>query len=98
MNNNNDKGILPDQRKHSRNDFPFLTIEYTLNSTSNSETCIGFVLNINTSGLCLKTNKDIKEGQIIIIKNLLFSTSKKAIIRWIQRSDSFYYKVGLEFI
>jgi hypothetical protein len=97
-NSNSEKATLSDQRKHSRHDFPFLTIEYTLNSTSPSEACIGFVLNITASGLCLKTNKQLKEGQNIIIKNLLSATSKKAVVRWIQRSSTIYYKVGLEFI
>ncbi len=95
---NNEKNTISDQRKQHRNEFPFLAVEYTLNSASNPESCIGFVININDSGLCLKTNKQLKVGQNIIIKNFLFTTSKKAVVRWIQQSNNIYYKIGLEFI
>jgi hypothetical protein len=68
-----------------------------LNPDSHYGIFIGFVLDISGSGLCLKTPNHLREGEKIIIKSLLFTSSKRAVVRWIQPLDDTYYKVGLEF-
>lgn len=88
---------IPERRRHFRYDFPFTTIEYMLNPDSHYGIFIGFVLDISGSGLCLKTPNHLREGEKIIIKSLLFTSSKRAVVRWIQPLDDTYYKVGLEF-
>jgi hypothetical protein len=93
-----DSQEFSDRRKHFRYDFPYETVEYVLNPKANMGIFIGFVMNLSGSGLCLKTPKLLEKGENIIIKSLLFTTSRLAVVRWIHREDSTYYQVGLEFL
>lgn len=88
---------IKDKRKHQRQDFSYAAIEYVLNHNNTHETFIGFTLNISNSGLCLYTPKPLNEGQKIIIKGN-FPTPKTALVRWIEKYDDVFYKVGLVFI
>ncbi|HYA12690.1 MAG TPA: PilZ domain-containing protein [Thermodesulfovibrionales bacterium] len=89
---------IKDKRKHRRQDFSYAVVEYVLNSDNIHETFIGFTLNVSNSGLCLYTPKSLSEGQKIIIKSNLPTTSKTALVRWIEKYDDVFYKVGLVFI
>ncbi len=86
-----------DRRSHSRYDFPFPVLEYYLNPPAGCETFIGFTIDISDSGLCIKTSKLLDLNQKILIKSLLFSASRKAMVRWVENFDNGFYKVGLEF-
>lgn len=86
-----------DRRGDSRCDFPFPVLEYSLNPSIDCGTFIGFTINISDSGLCIKTPKLLDLGQKIIIKSLLFTVSRTAVVRWVERLEDGFYKVGLEF-
>lgn len=91
----------PDQRNQIRYDFPYTIVEYILNSSNNGEIFKGFTLDISNSGLCLFTSKPLTIGQEITITSILptfYSSSNKAYVRWIEKFDDIFYKVGLEFI
>lgn len=94
----NSRDQIGDQRKHQRNDFSFTVVEYVLHPDITYEIFIGFTLNISGSGMCLYTPKLLKEGQVIIIKSSIPPLSQKATVCWIEKYDSVYYKVGLEFV
>lgn len=87
-----------DRRSHSRYDFPFPVLEYYLNPPADCGTFIGFTIDISDSGLCIKTSKLLNLDQKIIIKSLLFTASKKAVVRWVEHFNDGFYKVGLEFV
>jgi hypothetical protein len=86
-----------DRRGNSRYDFPFPVLEYYLNSSADNGSSIGFTINISDSGMCIKTPKLLDLDQIIIIKSLIFTVSKKAVVRWVEQLEDGFYKVGLEF-
>jgi PilZ domain-containing protein len=87
-----------DRRDNSRYDFPFPVLEYNLNPSTDCRTFIGFTVNISDSGLCIKTSKLLDIGQKIIIKSLLFTISRQAVVCWVEHLDDGFYKVGLEFV
>jgi hypothetical protein len=93
-----DGSKIKDKREHRRQDFSYSVVEYVLNPENTHETFIGFTLNVSNSGLCLYTPKPLKEGQKIIIKGNLPTPSKNAMVRWIEKYDDVFYKVGLVFI
>lgn len=94
----NDGNKIKDQRKHQRRDFSYAVVEYVLNSDTTHEILIGFTLNFSDSGMCLYTPKLLNEGQKIIIKSNFPDSSKTAIVKWIEKYDDVFYKVGLVFI
>jgi len=89
---------LGNQRKNQRSDFSYTVIEFILHPDITYEIFIGFTLNISDSGLCMYTTKCLERGQEVIIRSSLPLLSKKASVRWTEKYDSFYYKVGLEFV
>jgi hypothetical protein len=93
-----DGSKVKDKRKHRRQDFSYAVLEYVLNYNDTHETFIGFTLNVSISGLCLYTPKLLTEGQKIIIKSAIPTSSKTAMVRWIEKYDDVFYKVGLVFI
>jgi hypothetical protein len=100
MDSSNLKGAvneMTEQRKHHRKDFSYGILEYSLNLDNNSETYIGFTLNLSDSGVCLYTAKHLREGQEIIIKSNFPAISERATICWVEKYDSFFYKMGLKF-
>jgi hypothetical protein len=88
---------MAEQRKDQRKDFSYGILEYALNHNNNCETYIGFTLNLSDSGICLYTSKHLHEGQEIVIKNDFPDISKKATICWVEKYDSYFYKMGLKF-
>jgi hypothetical protein len=97
LDSKDDGSKLKDKRKHHRKDFSYAVVEYILSSNNTHETFIGFTLNVSISGLCLYTPKVLAEGQKIIIKSTIPTSSKTAIVRWIEKYDDVFYKVGLVF-
>src|SRR4030042_3239252 len=88
------KREIKDQRKHQRQDFSYAAIEYVLHPDNNNQTFIGFALNLSNSGLCFYTPKHLNTGQEVSIKSNLPVFSKKATVCWIEKYDSFFYKMG----
>jgi len=94
-----DKGNkMRDKRKTLRQDFSFAVLEYVLNSGNNHEAYIGFTLNVSKFGLCFYTPKVLNEGQKITIKGAYPIPSKTAVVKWTEKYDDVFYKVGLVFI
>ena len=88
--------MLPDQRKEERFEYPH-EIEYVVDPLTTYEVFKAVAINISNSGLCLYTSTPLNEGQQITIKSTLPVHSQTAIVRWIQKLNDFYYKVGLTF-
>jgi hypothetical protein len=58
----------------------------------------GVVANISESGFCLLTTHPINKDDIIGLKKKISATSERATVRWIDRSNKYYCKAGLEFV
>jgi hypothetical protein len=86
-----------DQRSEERYNFPY-TIEYVLNPSTTDEILEGVAINISKSGLCLYTHNLLREGQEITIKSIMPTPSQNAIVKWIEKIDHIYYKIGLVFV
>jgi hypothetical protein len=58
----------------------------------------GVVANISESGLCLLTTYPLREDDTIRMKKEINMASNRAAVRWIDRSNKYYCKAGLEFV
>ena len=94
----NSRNEIKYQRKHQRQDNPYPVVEYVLNPDTTHETFVGFILNVSGSGLCLYTSKLLNVEQEIIIKSNFPVSFKTATVRWIEKYDEVFYRVGLEFV
>ena len=88
--------ISSDKRRHRR-DYITSVIEYSLNPRIPDEVFDAVVADISESGLCLLTTSSLSKGQEIVIKNDTLAFNKKAIVRWSEKYNDFYYKAGVEF-
>ena len=95
--NKNIRNDKKNHRKHQRQDFPYAVVEYVLNPYSTNGTFIGFTLNLSDSGLCLYTTKLLNAMQEIVIKGNGLVSSQIATVRWIEKYDDVFYKIGLSF-
>jgi Tfp pilus assembly protein PilZ len=84
-------------RKNKR--IPMLQpIKYLLSPSIIEKTYDGVVTDISDSGACLLTTSPLKDRQRIIMLDKSLSFEKAAIVRWSQKYDDMFYKIGLEFI
>jgi hypothetical protein len=97
MDNINIRNNRKNHRKHQRQDFPYAVGEYVLNPDSTNGTFIGFSLNLSDTGLCFYTSKLLNVMQEVVIKGNGLVSSQIATVRWIEKYDDFFYKVGLSF-
>lgn len=72
-------------------------IEYFLIPSIISKTFNGLITDISDSGVCLLTTSQLKDRQRIIIEDKSCSSEKVAIVRWSEKYDEMFYKIGLEF-
>ena len=84
-------------RKDDRKDYPH-EIEFVTDPLTTYEVFKAVAVNISKSGLCIYTSIPLSEGQEITIKSEIPADSQTAIVRWIQKLNDFYYKVGLKFV
>jgi len=84
-------------RKEERQEYPY-EIEYVTDPLTTYEIFKAVAVNISNSGLCLYTSTPLTEGQEITIKSTIPAPSQIAVVRWIEKLNNFYYKVGLQFI
>jgi Tfp pilus assembly protein PilZ len=61
------------------------------------KTVEGLIMDISDSGLCLLTTSQLKVRQRIIIEDKSFSLEKVAVVRWIEKYDEMFYRIGLEY-
>ena len=83
-----------DQRKNNRFNVES-KIEYFLNHTD-EVSFEGDIVNITENGLCFQTTKELREGQEIIINNILPINCQIATVVWIEKTDGNSYMVGLQ--
>lgn len=87
-----------DRIKISERTFTLQPIEYFLVPSIIEKTYDGVISDISDSGLCLLTTSSLKDRQRIIMIDKSRAFEKAAIVRWSQKYDDMFYKIGLEFI
>ena len=85
-----------DRRKSYRK-FVVKTIEYSIVPSAKKDTFEGVIATINKDGICLLTSKHLTNGQKIAIKDNDYLSEKNATVRWSQKHNGYFYKVGLQF-
>src|SRR4030042_4731612 len=94
----NSNNLTENRRKDQRKDFSYIVLEFVLHPDTTYEIFVGYTLNLSNAGLCIYTSAVLTAGQAIILKSDDPPLYKKAAVRWVEKYDSFFYKVGLEFI
>jgi len=97
-NEKNSSNLTENRRKDPRKDFSYIVLEFVLHPDTSYEIFVGYTLNLSNAGLCIYTSALLTEGQAIILKSDDPPLYKKAAVRWVERYDSLFYKVGLEFV
>lgn len=87
---------MPDNRRHTRSEVISI-IEYVVVPLE-QESFDGVVANISESGFCLFTTYPLGKDDTITIKRKIPAPSGTATVRWIDRSNKYYCRAGLEFI
>jgi len=72
-------------------------VEFLLIPSVAKRTLDGLITDISDSGLCLLTNSQLKHGQRLVIQGESYLSDKIASVRWTQKFDDIFYKIGLEF-
>lgn len=85
------------EERRSKRKLVMKPIEYFLVPSIIGKTFDGLITDISASGLCLLTTSQLKDRQRIIIEDKSFSSEKVAIVRWSEKYDDMFYKIGLEF-
>ncbi|MDQ7786393.1 MAG: PilZ domain-containing protein [Thermodesulfovibrionales bacterium] len=86
------------EERSSKRTLVLQSIKYFLTPSIIENTYDGVVTDISNTGACLLTTSLLKDRQRIIILDKSSSFEKAAIVRWSQKYDDIFYKVGLEFI
>jgi Tfp pilus assembly protein PilZ len=86
-----------EERRSKRNPM-FQAVQYFLVPSIIEKTCDGVITDISDSGICLLTTSPLKERQRIIMLDKSRLLERAAIVRWSQKYDDMFYKIGLEFI
>jgi Tfp pilus assembly protein PilZ len=73
-------------------------IKYFLAPSIIEKTYDGVVTDISDTGACLLTTSLLKDRQRLIILDESASSEKAVIVRWSQKYDDMFYKIGVEFI
>jgi len=85
-----------EQRQDGRYDFSGDKVQYTLNPFSEDEVFEADIINFNETGICLLSANLFSVGQEITIKNFM-SSSRTAVVIWVEQNDDRSFKVGLSF-
>jgi hypothetical protein len=85
------------EERSSRRKLVIKPVEYFLIPSIITKTSDGLITDISDSGLCLLTTSQLKDRQRIVIQDKSCSSEKVAIVRWSQKFDDIFYKIGLEF-
>lgn len=90
--------LTENRRKDQRQEFSYIVLEFVLHPDTAYEIYVGYTLNLSDAGMCIYTSAILKTGQEIILKSDEPRLYKKAVVRWVERYDAFFFKVGLEFV
>ena len=85
------------EKKRNNRKLIMKPIEYFLVPSIIGKTFDGLIMDISDSGVCLLTTSQLKDRQRIIIEDKSCSSEKVAIVRWSEKHDDMFYKIGLEF-
>lgn len=85
------------EERRSKRNLVIKPVEYFLIPSIITKPSDGLITDISDSGLCLLTTSQLKDRQRIIIEDKSFSSEKFAIVRWSEKYDDMFYKIGLEF-
>jgi hypothetical protein len=85
-------GILRREKRSSSND------KITCLTPQSEKVLTGIAVNTSPSGLCLKIDIPIEQGQTLTILPELPRPSRAASVRWIKTLGDGYYMTGLRFI
>jgi len=86
------------EERRSKRNLVIKPVEYFLIPSIITKTSDGLITDISDSGLCLLTTSPLKDRQRIILLDKSCSFEQAAIVRWRQKYDDMFYKIGLEFI
>lgn len=101
MSHSNEKdsdNLIENRRKDCRKEFTYAVLEFVIHPDTAYEIFVGYTLNVSECGMCLYTSARLKTGQQIILKCDNPRIYRKAVVRWIERYDSFFHRVGVEFV
>ena len=85
------------EKRRSNRKLIMKPIEYFLVPSIIGKTFDGLIMDISDYGVCLLTTSQLKDRQRIIIEDKSCSSEKVAIVRWSEKYDDMFYKIGLEF-
>ncbi|TAN40147.1 MAG: PilZ domain-containing protein [Nitrospirae bacterium] len=80
---------------------PFLTtVGYVCDGEGDRNVFSGVSVNMSQSGICLYLFESpcLREGQNISFASDILVKSRKGTIRWINKVENGFYKVGLQFV
>ena len=95
-----------EQRRNARYEFSGDKVEYALSPFSADEICEAGVINFSEAGLCLLSLSPLSVGQEITIRDFMSSSSRTAVVIWVEEYDDIFYlnksdeilfKIGLSF-
>ena len=87
---------FPERRKHERFDMLASKI-YILDSIKEDILLEGAMDNFSRYGLCIMTQKPLKKGQELTIKDDFTIYPQTAKVRWSKKYNDDCYKAGLEY-
>ena len=96
-----------EQRKNARYEFSGDKLEFTLSPFSTDEIREAGVINFSETGLCLLSVNPLSVGQEITIRDFMGSSSRTAVVIWIEKCDDMFlldksekvsYRIGLSFV
>jgi hypothetical protein len=74
------------------------TIRFSFVNDSPWEIRLGTTLNVSTTGMCLYTLCQLKEGEKIILQDDELSLFRKATVRWVKHYRENFCRAGLMYI
>lgn len=85
------------KRRHPRRIFT-TTVQYSVAEPSSHTVVKGVTVNISSSGICLYTFSQHREGQKIkIINGVPINVEEEAVVKWVKKVNNNLYKMGCEF-
>ena len=57
----------------------------------------GVIVDMSEHGICIFTTEKLTEGQKIMLRNGVSQSEKTAVVRWGEKYQDLYYRIGLEF-
>ena len=93
------KNSIPNtNRRRQKRKVKMDTIEYVIEPSTTNETFDGVLVNFSETGLCILTNDPLNKGQQIRITDNGHAINQAAVVRWTEKYNDLYYKVGLELL